>query len=326
MELPKKSKRTRRKKINQEAQVETDKVIRIRESEPNDNALIAAIENEITQPQNLATSKEDENPTATLTNEPSSAANDTSPPPATDSPGITGVSVSGGEDFPQKSSSSFGTSKSGKRRHFTIDCKLELVKKAKLSSNREVARLNSIDESVIRAWRKDEEKLRKTLENQKLIHISLASSSVKTTGMNPKKFRVTGGGRKPANEQLEEILNQWIIQRRSDGKHVTRKNIQSRAKQIFDDMGTGNVFTASDGWCTNFMKRYGFSTRRKTHQSQKLPNELVPKIVEFFYFLRNYLVKHIGIAKSQLVAMDETCVFLENVANRTISVTGKFSS
>lgn len=239
--------------------------------------------------------------------------------PARDSPGITGVSLAGGSESVQISKTSATI---GKKRHFTVDYKLEIVKKAKASTNREVARQNSLDESVVRAWRKDEEKLLKTAESQKFIHSTL-SSSLKTTGVKVKKFRISGGGRKPSFETLEEALYQWILERRSDCKHVSRKGIQLKAIKMFEDFGNEGDFSASDGWCTNFMKRYSLSIRQKTHQSQKLPAELVPKLVDFFYYLRSYFAKNKDILKSQITAMDETCVFLENVSNKTISASCK---
>ena len=128
--------------------------------------------------------------------------------------------------------------------------------------------------------------------------------------------------RKVSNEALEESLYQWVIGRRDDAKVVTRKTIKLKALQLNNEFSNGKCFNASDGWCANFLKRYSLSTRQKTHQSQRLPDELVPKVVRFFKYLRCYLAEH-NIKPENLTAMDETCVFLENVSNRTISITGK---
>ena len=49
-------------------------------------------------------------------------------------------------------------------------------------------------------------------------------------------------------------------------------------------------FLNSDGWCTGFLARRGFAFRRKTSQSQRLPDELSTKIVKFFTFVRSYFL------------------------------------
>ena len=135
----------------------------------------------------------------------------------------------------------------------------------------------------------------------------------------PKRFRVTGGGRKVGNESIEDVLYQWIVGRRTENKHVTRSLIQGQAKIIHQDSGSNKPFMASNGWCDNFMKRYKLSIRQKTHQSQKLPDELIPKVIEFFRYVRHYYAKN-NILPDQTVAMDETCVHLENVSNKTVSI------
>lgn len=141
--------------------------------------------------------------------------------------------------------------------------------------------------------------------------------------VKPKRFRVLGGGRKTKNDVLEEKLYQWIVERRDAKKQVSRKSIQEKAMQIFGNMENVTTFAASNGWCQNFMRRFNLSTRQKTNQSQRLPDELTSKLVAFFQYLRHYFANNPNVKNDQLTAMDETCVFLENVSNRTISITGK---
>lgn len=184
-----------------------------------------------------------------------------------------------------------------------------------------MTRLNAIDESQIRPWRKNEELLRKTQSEQKQIYISNHSHTIKKAVVKPKKFRVSGGGRKITNEMLEDAIYQWIVERKSEFKHVSQKMIKAKAKNLHEELGGEKSFNASSGWCYGFLKRFSLSTRQKTHQSQRLPQELVPKVLSFFQYLRAYFAKN-NISEDQVVAMDETCVVLENVSNRTISVAG----
>ena len=235
------------------------------------------------------------------------------PPSARGSPGITGVPLAVGEGTSTQSPKG-----STKRRQFSVNFKLQIINQAKKSSNREAARKNSLDESVVRDWRKNEKKLLETADGQKWIHIP---KSYEKTGFKPKRFRVSNE-RKAPHENLEEVLYKWIVDRRSNSKQVTRKSIQEKARKIFLELGSeSQSFVASDGWCSNFMKRYKLSTRQKTHQSQRLPSDTDPKIVKFFHYLRKYFATH-SLPKGQAVAMDETCVFLENVSNKTVSVMG----
>ena len=206
-----------------------------------------------------------------------------------------------------------------KRKQYSVGFKIKVLTEAKKTSNRNAARLNSIDESLIRDWRKNEEKLRKAISNQKNIS---APKRDKRANINPRIFRV-GSGRKVQNEELEEVLYQWIIGRRSERKHVTMKMIQKEAVKIFDESESNHNFSASNGWCQNFMKRYSLTTRQKTHQSQRLPDEVIPKVVNFFKYIRKYFARF-EISEDQVCAMDETNVQLENVSNKTINPSGNF--
>ena len=69
-------------------------------------------------------------------------------------------------------------------------------------------------------------------------------------------------------------VKKMLTQRRSyDSKrskmlHVGRKIIMWKAKSIFnkknDHPAIKDLFVASRGWCEKFMRRHGFSLRRKT--------------------------------------------------------------
>ena len=80
-------------------------------------------------------------------------------------------------------------------------------------------------------------------------------------------------------------------------------------------------FNASQGWCHNFLKRYDLSVRPKTHQSQKLPSDLVPKLVSFYAFLRKYYETY-SISQRDIIAADETSVQYDCTGSSTIELKG----
>ena len=76
------------------------------------------------------------------------------------------------------------------------------------------------------------------------------------------KFRLSGGGQKALDQGMENLLFEWIKMRRLHGFRISRSIIQKKAKELskIED------FKASDGWCTNFMHRFGIAYRTKTQQ------------------------------------------------------------
>ena len=84
-----------------------------------------------------------------------------------------------------------------KRRAYTIEHKVEIVKFAKTHSNRETGRKFKICESVVRKWKQQKAEL------QGLCEQSITSR---------KKFRLEGGGRKPCLSTIEDVLMEKIAQ------------------------------------------------------------------------------------------------------------------
>ena len=136
------------------------------------------------------------------------------------------------------------------KRAFSLDFKLQVVEEAKKSNNRHTAREHEIDESLVRSWRKNEAKMRETCEKEK--------------NVNTKRFRLDGSGRKVKNKELEEKLFAWVMAQRAGEIHVTQKNICEMARQLSNNP----EFTASNGWCQNFIRRYGLSD-----SNPKLPKQ-----------------------------------------------------
>ena len=68
-----------------------------------------------------------------------------------------------------------------KRRSFPLEYKLMIVEEAKKTNNRYTSRNHFIDESVIRKWRKDETKMRESLDQGK-VRFRMEAAGRGTTG------------------------------------------------------------------------------------------------------------------------------------------------
>lgn len=131
-------------------------------------------------------------------------------------------------------------------------------------------------------------------------------------------LRIKGGGRKVLNEEMELEVYNWIISMRCQHFRVTRTGIQQKALEI---MGSESGFKGSNGWLQNFMKRFDLSLRRRTHVSQRLPKDVEDKTLNFFIFLRQYLLAY-QIEEVDIIACDQTPFYFDNVGPSTIEKMG----
>ena len=110
---------------------------------------------------------------------------------------------------------------------------------------------------------------------------------------------------------------------------VSRKLIMKKAKILFDDMKKGeqtesdidNEFLASTGWLRNFMKRNGLSLCRKTSIAQKDPDKLIDKLVSFVLQVRRLSLRY-EYQAADIIAIDETPVWIDMLSDTTIDATG----
>ena len=150
-----------------------------------------------------------------------------------------------------------------------MEFKKQIVVCAEANSNKSAASHFDVEPKRVREWKKDFEKIKSTKSNRQ---------------------RLDGGGRKCIDKDLEEDLVHWIYEKRSKTLHVSRKMIMWKAKNIFDakneDPATKDSFFASRGWCEKFMRRQGFSLRRKTTTAQKDPSYMIDCIVAYVMHVR----------------------------------------
>ena len=106
---------------------------------------------------------------------------------------------------------------------------------------------------------------------------------------------------------------------------VSRKMIMWKAKCIFDaknvDPATKDSFVASRGWCEKFMRRHGFSFRRKTRTAEKDPSYMIDCTVAYVMHVCR-LQKQFSFDDTNIIAMDETAVWNGMVSSTTVEKIG----
>lgn len=185
-----------------------------------------------------------------------------------------------------------------KRRSFDTALKLKVIEYAELHTNREAGRKFSIGESCVREWRKNKDKLKE---------------------QTSKRLRLIGGGRKAKAPSMEDALTTWIDDQRSAHIRVTRSGIQRRALELYQGDGE---FSASRGWLENFLKRKGFSLRRRTTTSQRLPQDFIVKVSSFVLRIRRLRIAN-KYPLAMIGNMDETPLWLDMPGDTTVSRVGE---
>ena len=130
-------------------------------------------------------------------------------------------------------------------------------------SKEETARHAGVDPKRIRDWVKNEENLKRGLEEQ-------------VSGSKAKRRRLGGAGRKAMSATMEEMLIDDIEEMRSKKLRVTRKMVQCKAEELFKmdtvlEEADRDIFNASKGWVYRFFKRHNITIRKKTATAQKVP-------------------------------------------------------
>lgn len=189
-----------------------------------------------------------------------------------------------------------------KRTAYAAGFKLKVVAFAEQSNNSMAARHFTVNEKLVRDWRKKKGEL-------SLMPIT-------------KKAARGGMAMFPA---LEEKLAEWIIESRQSGLIVTRTKIRIRALNMSKDSAFQSLkpvdFVASSGWCNRFMNRHALCLRTRTKLAQKLPKDLEEKIGSFQKFVI-HLRKQYDFELSQIGNMDETPVCFDIPSNRTVEQKG----
>ena len=185
-----------------------------------------------------------------------------------------------------------------RRVQYSFKEKRRIIVAAEKDGNRQAARDNNVSECNIRLWRKQRD--------------AIFRCSAK---------RMSFRGKKAQYPEIEEILVEYIKRQRSKYLPVSRRMLCRAAREEAAAKGIQN-FKASESWLNNFLRRSGFSLRRRTSICQKLPAAFEEKLVAFQRYIiklrrqHEYLLQHIGNA-------DETPIYFDMPRSTTIDETGK---
>ena len=91
-----------------------------------------------------------------------------------------------------------------------------------------------------------------------------------------------GGGRRAFYPLVEKKLKDEFLEKRTNGLAVKMWWLRSRAKELMREFYPEvDNFKYSDHWMRLFLKHSRISLRRKTHVSQKNPQDASPRILKF---------------------------------------------
>ncbi|KAK3283148.1 hypothetical protein CYMTET_9143 [Cymbomonas tetramitiformis] len=121
-----------------------------------------------------------------------------------------------------------------------------------------VASIGDVDPSLITRWCASEPKLLQRLQ----------SARAKA---------VLGKGRFP---RVETQLFRDFQACRKKGLRIGRRWLRTKARVIAKKLYPGRYFRASEGWCTNWLRRNNLSYRKKTNKKTKSTEERLPKIIK----------------------------------------------
>ena len=151
-----------------------------------------------------------------------------------------------------------------KRKSYTADFKLDVIKFAKDHGNRAAGREYSGSEKNVHDWRLEEEELKK---------------------MNPRKR--AHRGRKARWPNLEENLANWVRSQHDSNRAVSTVAIKLKARIIATEMNIVDFSGGSVNWIYKFMKWNNLAVRARTTVGQKLPDDWENKLAVFHTFVLN---------------------------------------
>lgn len=189
------------------------------------------------------------------------------------------------------------------RASYTASLKLQAVARAKETNNNLIAaREFGVSEKLIRDWRKKEAELQVMPKSKKALRFGSAHF-----------------------DGMEKDLSDWVTECRQNGCIVTRSSIRIKALQLAKEekhSATKGIaqFTASAGWCTRFLNRYGL--RLRTRISRKLPQELDEKVTLFHKFIIQQRQQN-NIDIANIGNMDETSMNFEMPGHQTVARVGE---
>lgn len=192
--------------------------------------------------------------------------------------------------------------KKRKRDVLTIEKKLEIIKELKngVSASSLSVRLN-VPRTTINDIKKNAEEIEKYASQME----SLASSSKKRKTM-----------RKATDQQLDQALYLWFIQKRAEGVPLSGPIIQERALFFNEKLNVEKEFKASSGWLHNFKNRHGI--RELNIEGEKLSAASI-EIIDKFKSEFQQMIENEGLTREQVFNGDETGLNYKALPTKTLA-------
>ena len=120
--------------------------------------------------------------------------------------------------------------------------------------------------------------------------------------------------------QMEEKVLEWVLERCLQGIALSTVEIRLQTRLIAKKLAI-TEFRSSSDWCYAFMRRNNLSIRRRTHISQKLPENYEDKLVEFQRFIIKQRKQH-DFEPSQIGNADQTPLTFDLPSATTVALKG----
>lgn len=189
-----------------------------------------------------------------------------------------------------------------KRKSYSADYKLQIVKYAAENGNRAAERKFGVSEKLVRDWRKTE---------------------VTLTQM--KKTKKANRGLKARWPELEERVHRWVLEQRAAGRGLSTVQLRLHAMVVAKEMNIPvNDFAGGPSWCYRFMQRNRLSIRARTTLCQKLPADFQAKVDSFREFVKKQVTEY-NVSPDHIINMDEVPLTFDIPMGRSVAEKGQKS-
>nr|KAF6353493.1 hypothetical protein mPipKuh1_010455 [Pipistrellus kuhlii] len=125
---------------------------------------------------------------------------------------------------------------------------------------------------------------------------------------NAKKHKC-GSGQQPLFSKLEDLICEWVVDRRAEALVVNRAQIQEFALAMAPQFDIApEDFKAPQHWLDNFLQQSELSLRRSTTLFRLEDTRVIKRALTFKSFTDNANFSKYNL--SNMIAMDETAVFM----------------
>uniref|UniRef100_A0A3P8W7B6 HTH CENPB-type domain-containing protein n=2 Tax=Cynoglossus semilaevis TaxID=244447 RepID=A0A3P8W7B6_CYNSE len=189
-----------------------------------------------------------------------------------------------------------------KRKSYTAEFKLQLVKYAAENGNRATERRFGVSEKLVRDWRKTEACL-----------------------IAMKKSKKANRGLKARWPELEQRLHRWVLDQGAAGRHPSTIQLRLHAQLIAAEMNITD-FAGGPSWCYRFMHRFmhrkHLPSTAPTTMFQNLPPDFQVQFDSFRVFVKEQVTAH-HVLPDHIINMDEVPITFDIPIKQSVAEKGQ---